>query len=147
LSRAPGCRLVFVNGKYSSELSTTNRWPKGVKAASLAEILASNPQWLEGYLAQYALYLNNPFVALNTALMEDGAFVHIAHGAVIEEPLHLLFITTEPQEPMVLHPRNLIIVEESAQAKIVESYVGLAGQVDMESHWADIKRLQQPAPT
>jgi Fe-S cluster assembly protein SufD len=138
LSRAPGCRLVFVNGKYSSELSTTNRWPKGVKAASLAEILASNPQWLEGYLAQYALYLNNPFVALNTALMEDGAFVHIAHGAVIEEPLHLLFITTEPQEPMVLHPRNLIIVEESAQAKIVESYVGLAGQVDMESHWADL---------
>lgn len=135
-SGAQGCRLVFVNGKYAPELSFANRLPKGVKAGSLAELLTMNPQWLEGHLAQYARYLNNSFVALNTALMEDGAFVHIARGAVIEEPLYLLFISTEPREPSVTHPRNLIVAEESSQAKIVESYVGFNSRAGEESHRA-----------
>ncbi|HXG25117.1 MAG TPA: Fe-S cluster assembly protein SufD, partial [Chthonomonadales bacterium] len=133
LSGAPGCRLVFLNGKYAPELSTANRLPKGVIAGSLAQQWTTNPQLLEGHLAQYARYLNNPFVALNTALMEDGAFMQIARGIVIEEPIYLLFIATRPQEPMVIHPRNLIVMEQSSQAKIVEKYVGLYGQAGEES--------------
>lgn len=133
LSGAPGCRIVFLNGKYAPELSTANRLPKGVKAGSLAEQWTTNPQELEAHLAQYARYLDNPFVALNTALMEEGAFVHIARGVVMEEPLYLLFIATEPQEPMVMHLRNLIVMEQSSQAKIVEKYVGFYGRSGEES--------------
>ena len=57
--------------------------------------------------------------------MEDGAFVYIPKAKVLEEPIHLLFVSTARGKPTVSYPRNLIIVGYSSQATIVESYVGL----------------------
>ena len=42
------------------------------------------------YLARYASFRDNAFVALNTANFEDGLFIHIAKGAVIEEPIEII---------------------------------------------------------
>ena len=72
---------------------------------------------------------NHAFVALNTAALEDGAFVHIPRSAVVEEPIHLLFVSTAHDGPTVSHPRTLILAGENSQATIVESYAGPAGQV------------------
>ena len=36
----------------------------------------------------------NAFVALNTAMLADGAFVRVARGAVIEEPIEIFYLTT-----------------------------------------------------
>jgi Fe-S cluster assembly protein SufD len=67
---------------------------------------------------------DHALVALNTALMEDGVFVRIPKGAVIEKPVHLVFIATGGGDPTVSYPRNLILMEESSQARIIESYIG-----------------------
>ena len=37
---------------------------------------------------------DRPFAALNTALFEDGAFVTIADGRVIEQPIQIVFLST-----------------------------------------------------
>jgi Fe-S cluster assembly protein SufD len=65
-------------------------------------------------------------MALNTAFLEDGAFVLIPRGTIVEEPVHLLFLTGEDgsDEPAVAHPRNLIVAESGGQGTIVESYEG-----------------------
>src|SRR6185503_8869972 len=70
-------RLVFVNGFYSRELSSIGKLPAEVRLESLAETLDRNSDLVERYLAQQALYHSRPFVALNAAFVEDGAFVHI----------------------------------------------------------------------
>jgi Fe-S cluster assembly protein SufD len=46
---------------------------------------------------------------------------------VIEQPVYLLFVSTETDGPMMSHPRNLIVAEENSQATIVEDYVSLGG--------------------
>ncbi len=121
-----GChRLVFVNGFYSRELSSVGTLPAGVRVKSLAETLDTDSELVGRYLAQQALYHSRPFVALNTALMEDGAFVHISRGAVLEKPVHLHFLSNEAPEPFTTFPRTLIVAEESSQVTIVESYAGL----------------------
>lgn len=141
-------RLVFVNGRFSRELSHTDALPQGVKAGSLGEALASGGV-LEEHLARHASFQNHAFVALNTAFIEDGAFVWIPKGVVLEEPIHLLFVSTPNGRPLgpfqldkaanhhdlnregivgtalVSHPRNLIVAERESQASIIESYVGL----------------------
>lgn len=122
----PACtRLVFVNGRYSEELSSIRSLPQGVKAGSLSAHLASEPAALEPYLARYARYQEQAFVALNTAFMEDGAYVHVPRGVVIPEPICLLFVSTAQKEPAVSYPRNLILVDEGSQATILEGYFGL----------------------
>jgi len=122
-------QLVFVNGRFAEELSTI--WPlhNGMKVGSLAAALDSDRERVEPYLARHAGYKDQAFVALNTAFVEDGAFVYVPPGKIVEHPLHLLFVSTSPDEPTVSHPRNLIVVGDNSQITIVESYVGLDGSL------------------
>ena len=122
-------QLVFVNGRYAPELSVVRSLPGGVQISDLATVLRTNPQSLETHLARYADYQDRAFIALNTAFLEDGAFVFIPQDTRLEAPVHLLFITTAPGNPLVSHPRNLIIASPGSSATIVESYVGAEGEV------------------
>ena len=118
-------RLVFLNGHYSAELSSLKGLPKTVQVQSLAEVLKQNPDLVKPHLTQHARYEDHPFVALNTALIQDGALVHVPKGEVIQEPIHLLFLSTAAEEAVAVHPRNLILVDGNSQVTIVESHIGL----------------------
>jgi Fe-S cluster assembly protein SufD len=86
----------------------------------LRTALERHPGLIEEHLGHYA-NCENPFVALNTANFEDGAFLHIPGDTVIEEPL-CIDITAVPDH--TTHPRNLIIVGAGSQVRIVERYTG-----------------------
>ncbi|MBI2883612.1 MAG: Fe-S cluster assembly protein SufD [Candidatus Methylomirabilis oxyfera] len=130
-------QLVFVNGQYSSDLSSLEKLPEGTIVSSLATVLAGNSASVEAHLAQYASYHDQAFVALNTAFMEDGAFVSIPKDTIVEAPIHLLFISSARLGPAddggssapVSYPRNLVLVGSHSQARIIESYVGLEHDV------------------
>jgi Fe-S cluster assembly protein SufD len=109
------CNIVFVNGQYEPELSSGGTLGRSLRAANGRA---------QRHLAQYVSYDRHPFVALNTASFEDGAFVEIPDRAVIEEPIHLLFVTTGDERPVVSHPRSLIMIGAGSQATIVETYAG-----------------------
>ena len=116
--------LVFVDGQFEPQLSKLGRLPRGVQVISLAQAFESDGAALQQHLAHYARVDSNPFVALNTGSLRDGAFIRIARNAIVEQPIHLLFIATSGHEPTVSHPRVLALVDEGAQATLVESYVG-----------------------
>ncbi len=118
-------RLVFVNGRYAPELSERGALPAGVEVVSLAEALEGESDLLEAYLTRYAEYERDFFSALNTAFIEDGGFVHVSRGVVVEGPIHLVFVSAPASVPTVTHPRNLLVVEELGQATVVEEYVSL----------------------
>jgi Fe-S cluster assembly protein SufD len=92
---------------------------------SLAQELTNNPGAIEPHLGRYLDIERDPFSALNTAFIEDGAYINIPPGIVLESPIHLLFISTAHDTPVVTHPRNLIVVGENSQATIIEDYVSL----------------------
>jgi Fe-S cluster assembly protein SufD len=72
--------------------------------------------------ARYADYMRHPFTALNTANAQDGAFIEIPDGTVVDGFIHLLFVGDGDE--VWSHPRNLIVVGKNAQVTIVETYVG-----------------------
>jgi Fe-S cluster assembly protein SufD len=121
-----GCpKLVFINGHFSKQLSNVEALPKGVRAGSLAEALTRDGETLERHLTRYAAdYREHAFVALNTAFLEDGVFVEISKGVVLEKPIYLLYISDASGIPTVTYPRNLILAGRESQATIVEAYVG-----------------------
>ena len=91
-------QLVFVNGRYSEALSSVDALPEGVTAVSLAEAMRSTPDLVQSHLARFAGYADNAFTALNTAFLHDGAFVHVARGARVEDPIRLLFLSRRVTE-------------------------------------------------
>ncbi len=115
-------RLVFVDGLYAEHLSSVLSLPAGVSVVNLAEAMMVSANRLEQHLARYASVETNAFTALNTAFVHDGAFVYIPDGTVVEEPIHLLFITTSREQDTVTYPRVLIVMGKESQATVIESY-------------------------
>jgi Fe-S cluster assembly protein SufD len=122
----PGIQLVFVNGRYSATLSSNPAPSKGLFAGSLADAFEKHADKVQPHLARYASISSEPFAALNTAFVSDGAFIHLPKGCVVEAPIHLLFLSHgEKTGPNVCHPRVLVLAEANSQAQVLESYASL----------------------
>jgi len=123
-----GTQLVFVNGHFQANLSS-REFPAGVTVSTLSAAMDASPELIEAHLGRYAKFTTQAFVALNTSALEDGAFVHLSRNAVVEDPIHLLFLSAPRGGPTISHPRTLILADENSQATIVESYSGTADGV------------------
>jgi Fe-S cluster assembly protein SufD len=130
------CRLVFVNGRFAREFSVFESLPDGLVVRSLARQIAEAPQTVEPYLGRY---LNierdafSAFSAFNSAFLEDGAYIHIRPGAIIDAPVHLQFISVGSGRATMNHPRNLVVAEDGSQAAVVEDYVSWGGSATLSN--------------
>ncbi|MGE5246113.1 MAG: Fe-S cluster assembly protein SufD [Betaproteobacteria bacterium] len=115
--------LVFVNGRYAEGLSRVGDLPAGVRVESLARAIAEGRTEVERHLGHAADGERHAFTALNTAFLADGAFVHVPEAAVVEAPVHLVFLAggDEPV-PGMAHPRVLVVMGATSQATIVETH-------------------------
>jgi len=111
--------VVIENGKFNSAFSKINSLPKGLQVLNISDAVSNEA--FKNHFSKYADVNLDPFVALNTALSAGGVFIHVAKSAVVETPIHIIHITSV-SENTILNARNLIVVEENAQATIVESY-------------------------
>jgi Fe-S cluster assembly protein SufD len=117
-------RLVFVDGAFVAELSDLANLEIGLSVGSLADALSGDDPMLTQHLGKLAP-AGDVAVALNTALMGDGAVIRIAAGSTIERPLHLLFVASG--KPAASFVRSLVVVERGARAMVIESHEGPGG--------------------
>jgi len=118
-------QLVFVDGRFAPALSHLDGLPDGVRLTSLAERLRQTPDMLEGWLGRHVGADRHSVAALNLAFAEDGAVIEIRRGVDLEKPIQLLSVQTVGQDS-IQHLRHLILIEESAHAAVIESFVALA---------------------
>jgi Fe-S cluster assembly protein SufD len=116
--------LVFVNGEFSENLSSYAGLGGKVRVSSLSKAIRSGTGRPERHLGKIAVFDNHAFTALNTAFIRDGAFVELQADAVVDEPIHLIFVSEGGGES-ISHPRNLIVAAQNSRASIIESYVSL----------------------
>lgn len=115
--------IVFINGIYSAEHSDLLNLPEGVVVGSIAQEIKNKNKVLQRYFGKYADHQNHIFTALSTAYTDDGAFVYVPEGRVVEEPIHIIFITSAGDKKVLTQPRNLFVAEKSSQVTIIEHYV------------------------
>ena len=118
-------RLVFVNGQFDAERSHIDGLPSGIRVGSLARFAAENPDAITSWLAARTPVDHQAFIALNTALMEDGAFVHVPAGTQVDKPIHAMFVTVADGRTTHTAPRILIVAEANAEVTVVEQHAGL----------------------
>jgi len=92
----------------------------------LRRALAEAPQALEEHLARYAIYHDDAFAALNTALFQDLVVVMVPPGIAVRRPLHVAFVAPHAPLPYAQYPRLLVLLGRGARLVLVESYVGQA---------------------
>ena len=118
--------LVFVNGRYAPGLSAGGALPKGAQIGSLAHALRTHPELIEPHIGRYAPFAaaHESLTALNTAFIRDGAFVYLPVGALLDTPVHCLFVSVATDGATVAHPRTLIVASEGSRVTVIEQYVG-----------------------
>ena len=121
-------RMVFVNGVYARQLSIGNHAMAGVQFANLSVLANDGAEWLS-QIGHVAGPRRGGFVALNTAFLADGAVLHIHPGARISQPIQIVYISAGSEQPLMSHPRTLIVLGAGSEASIVESYFGVNGSV------------------
>jgi len=117
---------VFVDGVFAPELSDLAKLEAGLTIRPMAQALAANDPLIAKYLGK-VFATDDVAVALNTAFMGDGALIHVAAGAAIERPIHLVFAAAE-ESPAALFTRSLVVIEKGARVMIVESHEGADGR-------------------
>ena len=110
-SEIDGPQLVFVNGHFSSELSSLGELPAGVEVGNLASA-ACEPCEAE-----------DAFGALNAASFTDGAWVRVADGVCFETPIRVYYLSTGG-DGATANIRNHITLGANSKATILESWTG-----------------------
>ena len=123
LSDLDARRLVFVDGTFVPELSDLHDLEPGLVVGSLAQALSDSDPVVAARLGKLAP-ANDAAVALNTALMGDGAVIRIASGATIERPLHLLFVASD--KSAAIFTRSLVTIDHGARVMLIENHEGPA---------------------
>jgi Fe-S cluster assembly protein SufD len=118
-------RIVFVDGAFVPELSDLEDLSRGLSIRSMAQALAAGDPLVAKHFGKLAAGLGDGVVALNTALMGDGAVIHVAKGATVDRPIHLVFAATG-EKPASVFTRSLIVIEDGARAMLVESHEAAA---------------------
>lgn len=112
-------RLVTVNGKINKELSVL---PETNTIKVLPFSIAENEASFEKYFGKIATLKDNAFVALNTALHNDGLFIEAPAGTVLDKPLHIINVLLADTMVFV-QPRHLFVVNANASLEIIETTI------------------------
>lgn len=112
--------LVFANGKFDKNLSNFDAIT-GATVLSFSEA-AGGGRFAEIFETKLGSLVNsekNGFTALNTAFIDEGAFLFIPKNTKIAAPVQLLFFT---EAGKISCPRVLIVAETHAEATVIETY-------------------------
>jgi Fe-S cluster assembly protein SufD len=114
--------VVFVNGRFASELSDLAGLDPRVKVLSLSDAWGKAPDLAARVGTILTDADQHAFTMLNTAFMPDGIVIHVAADVELKTPIHVLFVSDAHAAKTVMHPRNLIVVDRNARATVIESY-------------------------
>ena len=129
--------LVVVDGEVDRRLSRIGELPPGATFGSLADAIAIGHPLVERHLAHHASIDASAFNAAGTALVRDGAFVHVAPDVVLASPLHVVYVTTGSAASSIVAPRTLVVLDRGAEATVIESFVTVGVESSASAYLTD----------
>lgn len=114
-------RLVFVDGHYAPEWSVTTALPDQLFVGDLAAAVAAGLQDVIQHHLATQPGAEETFTTLNSASFTNAAVIHLGKNQVVDAPVHLLFVSTQPSA--IAHPRCLVIAEPNSHLHLVEDYI------------------------
>jgi Fe-S cluster assembly protein SufD len=116
-----GYRLVFVNGHHRPELSA-GELPAGVSLVRFADASPAQAERISSHLGTAAGRDAPLFTALNDAALAEGVFLEVAEDARVEQPLQLVWLTSNQAEAFTVNQRLLVLCGARSQATVIEHF-------------------------
>ena len=130
--------LVYVNGEFQPTFSRTEDIVEGVIITSLSHAYQDHSELIDQYFAQQTAGQSDSFVALNTAVAQEGVFAYAPKNTVVETPVLVYFISDTTEGTSVSSPRNLYIAESGSKLSVIESFYTLEGEASYQNAVSEI---------
>ena len=112
------------------------------------------PELTLRHLEAFRTHARDAFAELNTGFLRDGVFVRIPKHTVLPGLIHIHVRSLAGPEPVVTHPRILIVAEEDAQAAVTLTFSGegtyftnaMTEVIVGENAVVDLYRIQNESP-
>ena len=107
----------LINDSFARTKNALTELPGEAIIGGLNTVAQHHPQIIDKYYGSVA-DIDNPLVALNTLLVQDGMVVYLPRGIKLEKPLQLVSLLNSVQ-PLMAIRRLLIVLEEEAEAEML----------------------------
>jgi Fe-S cluster assembly protein SufD len=114
-------RIVFLNGIFHPELSIIPEI-EGLYVGNLRDAFASSNTLAQRYFGKAVNIREEHFSALNTAFLQDGAYIHVRKHTSIDEPIYVHYFFTASDTHAFVQTRNLVVLEEGATLQLAEDF-------------------------
>lgn len=108
--------LVLENGQIRHDLSSLNNLPAGIIITSLNN--NENNEIVKIHFNKYVAIDKHAMAALNTALMQDGVFIHLDKNTLIEKNIFILHYSSSNGEAVCNYSRTLMVAESGSKANV-----------------------------
>lgn len=129
--------IVFVNGVYSSYLSSTTHEEADICVMSSAMNKMVHQPVIENFYGKIA-DKNDSMVALNTAFTKDGAFIYVPDNVILSKPVQIMYLSTANDTEVMYQPRNLIVIGNNSQAHIIERHQTLDNKANLTNSVTEV---------
>ena len=121
--------IVLLNGRLSTQHTQLAGHEQFMQVLTFQEA-DQQPAFL-AHFAQHAQGKADPFIALNTALFEEGLFIYITDDAIVDKPLIIYHFTAGSAHQPMTYPRLLVVAGKHSQASLITSWqtTGFTGAV------------------
>lgn len=109
--------FFMVNDIYAASQNAMNGLPEGIYVGSLRQFAINHPEICAKYYGKLA-NMDNPLVALNTLLAQDGIAIWVKPGVKVEKPIQIVNILQHGM-PLMAMRRVLVIAEENSELRIL----------------------------
>lgn len=109
--------VIFINGQLKQLPAVTE---SGLTITSLWDAYQNDPETILKQFGQLAKPENDAFLAWNTAFAKQGLYVKVDKHVTVTKPI-MIYHFVGALKQNVMHNRNLMVVEASAQVSINES--------------------------
>lgn len=136
----PECQdscLVFVNGHFSSQLSRIAALPDRLVVLTLQEAIRTYGTFLNNQWTQTLKEETDPFVALNGALHQRGAFLYIPPKTILDVPIQILH-WIDHAEQQLLMPRLQLFVGAQSKIELIQTQYNEKNSSYFVNHVSDL---------
>ncbi|HID38720.1 MAG TPA: Fe-S cluster assembly protein SufD [Calditrichaeota bacterium] len=117
-------QIVFINGVYAPYLSmkidnlpfTIHALSSGNSTVKIVESLKNSPA-----------VKSDGFTAMNSAFFSDSVLIDVSDNVTVDEPIQVLFISTQAEHPQVVFPRLFVRLGRNSTLTLIESYLTTKG--------------------
>ncbi|MFW5888047.1 MAG: Fe-S cluster assembly protein SufD [Bacteriovoracia bacterium] len=130
--------LVFLNGRFSGELSRYKKLKEEIEFETVANILklghgeklqkvlSNNKMPSEDAWQKLLDQSHDSFRMLNEAFFLNGIYLRIPRRVQMKKTINIVHITTASSANAITSAKNFILIEKEAKASIVESHLSFS---------------------